>query len=218
MRPSRCPSAEHKLSTQSSAAGRSCATSAAAICCRESPVAAATPGATAATGRSPRTGGAVPAPMVTRTRCTVRGPRASAVMRRLPTPSTSTAPCGGSRARSSRAQASMTAASRSSSTLTLGISSVTYLPRGRARPSRAISTRVTVTPPWRAVASRTPAGSGSCAGANSSSAMSVIRIFPHSPFLLGAKARPVAGKYGKNKTFPNKNQKNACAGTRNMVS
>lgn len=26
------------------------------------------------------------------------------------------------------------------------------------------------------------------------------------------------GKYGKNKTFPNKNQKNACAGTRNMVS
>ena len=31
--------------------------------------------------------------------------------------------------------------------------------------------------------------------------------FPHSPFLFGAKARFLAGKYGKNKTFPNKNQK-----------
>ena len=41
----------------------------------------------------------------------------------------------------------ITALSRSSSRLTLGTSSVTYRPRGRASPSRAISTRVIVTPP-----------------------------------------------------------------------
>ena len=91
--------------------------------------------------------GTVRGPMVTNTFCTVRGPRASAVTRRLPTPNTSTGPSGGSRGRSSAAAASITALSRSSSRLTLGTSSVTYRPRGRASPSRAISTRVIVTPP-----------------------------------------------------------------------
>ena len=97
-------------------------------------------------------------PMVTKIFCTVRGPRASAVTRRLPTPSTSTGPSGGSRGRSSAAAVSMTALSRSSSRLTRGTSSVTYRPRGRASPSRVISTRVTVTPPRRAVSTRTPDG------------------------------------------------------------
>ena len=170
-------------------------------------MAAATPGATAATGRNPRTGGAVPAPMVTRMRCTVRGPRASAVMRRLPTPSTSTGPSGGKRARSSRAHTSMTAASRSSSTLTLGISSVTYLPRGRLSPSRATSTLVTVTPPWRAVASRTPAGSGCAAPENSSSAISVVRIFHTLRSFLGQKPAFLPESMGKIKLFQTKIKK-----------
>ena len=139
-----------------------------------------TPGATAATGRMPGSGRRFPAPMVTKIFCTVRGPRASAVTRRLPTPSTSTGPSGGSRARSSAAACSMTPLSRSSSTLTRGTSSVTYRPRGRSSPSRAISTRVTVTPSCRAVATRTPPGRAEQAGAAyNSSAMSVKRmVFP----------------------------------------
>ena len=136
--------------------------------------------ATAATGRMPGSGRRLPAPMVTKIFCTVRGPRASAVTRRLPTPSTSTGPSGGSRARSSAAACSMTPLSRSSSTLTRGTSSVTYRPRGRSSPSRASSTRVTVTPSCRAVATRTPPGRAEQAGAAyNSSAMSVKRmVFP----------------------------------------
>ena len=131
-------------------------------------------------GRMPGSGRRLPAPMVTKIFCTVRGPRASAVTRRLPTPSTSTGPSGGSRARSSAAACSMTPLSRSSSTLTRGTSSVTYRPRGRSSPSRAISTRVTVTPSCRAVATRTPPGRAEQAGtAYNSSAMSVKRmVFP----------------------------------------
>ena len=67
------------------------------------PAAWDTPGAMAATGRMPRMGSPWPAPMVTRTCWTVRGPRASAVTWRLPIPSTSTGPSGGSRAASSAA-------------------------------------------------------------------------------------------------------------------
>lgn len=166
--------------------------------------------------RCPKTGCC--GPIVTRTFCTVRGPSASAVMRRLPTPSTSTGPSGGSRACSSAAQVSMTSASRSSSTLTLGISSVTYRPRGRLSPSRAISTRVTVTPPRFAVANRTPAGRASSAVPNSSSAISVKRIFLPLLPVWGPNAPSVRRKYGKNQTFLNKNQKNACVNTTNMVS
>ena len=185
---------------------------------RVSPVEADTPGAMAATGRMPFTGSVCCGPMVTKIFCAVRGPRASAVTRRFPMPSTSTGPSGGSRARSSAAQVSITAASRSSSTLTLGISSVTYRPRGFASPSRAISTRVIVTPPRFAVASLTPAGSAPCAAPNISSAISVKRIFLLLLPVLGPNAPSACRKYGKNKTFLNKNQKNACAGTRNMVS
>ena len=148
--------------------------------------------------------GGRPAPIVTKIFWVVLGPRASAVTRRLPTPSTSTGPSGGTSARSSSAACSMTSASRSSSTLTLGTSSVTYRPRGFSRPSRAISTRVTVTPPRRAVAVRTPPGR-SAAAAYSSSAISVKRIvFPHFCSIFRQKA--VFGalqhkKYGKIKTF-----------------
>ena len=218
LRPRRAPSVLQRLSTQMRAAGRTASTIAPASWHRVSPVLPDTPGAMAATGRMPRTGSACCGPIVTSTFCTVRGPSASAVMRRLPTPSTSTGPSGGSRARSSAAQVSMTSASRSSSTLTLGISSVTYRPRGRLSPSRAISTRVTVTPPRFAVASRTPAGRAPSAVPNSSSAISVKRIF--SPLLpvLGPNAPSVRRKYGKNQTFLNKNQKNACVNTTNMVS
>ena len=185
------------------AVGRTSRTSAPASCCRLRPVDAETPGATAATGRMPFTGGR-PAPIVTKIFWTVRGPRASAVTRRLPTPSTSTGPSGGRSARSSSAACSMTSASRSSSTLTLGTSSVTYRPRGFSRPSRAISTRVTVTPPRFAVAARTPPGR-SVAAVKSSSAISVKRmIFP----LFCSVCRQKAGfgasrhkKYGKIKTF-----------------
>ena len=180
VRPSRSGSEEQRLSTQRRADGRSSRTSAPASCCKLRPVAPETPGATAATGRMPGSGRRLPAPMVTKIFCTVRGPRASAVTRRLPTPSTSTGPSGGSRARSSAAACSMTPLSRSSSTLTRGTSSVTYRPRGRSSPSRAISTRVTVTPSCRAVATRTPPGRAEQAGAAyNSSAMSVKRmVFP----------------------------------------
>ena len=122
-------------------------------------------------------------------------------------PSTSTGPSGGKRARSSRAHTSMTAASRSSSTLTLGISNVTYLPRGRLSPSRAISTLVTVTPPWRAVASRTPAGSGCVAPENSSSAISVVRIFHTLRSFLGQKPAFLPESMGKIKLFQTKIKK-----------
>ena len=203
VRPSRCGSEEQRLSTQMRAVGLTSLTSAPANCCKLRPVEAETPGATAATGRMPCTGGR-PAPIVTKIFWVVLGPRASAVTRRLPTPSTSTGPSGGTSARSSSAACSMTSASRSSSTLTLGTSSVTYRPRGFSRPSRAISTRVTVTPPRRAVAVRTPPGR-SAAAAYSSSAISVKRIvFPHFCSIFRQKA--VFGalqhkKYGKIKTF-----------------
>ncbi len=107
---------------------------------------AETPGATAATGRMPFTG-TLRCPMVTKIFCTVRGPRASAVTRRLPTPSTSTGPLSREQGPQLGRRLLDDALSRSSSTLTLGTSSVTYRPRGFSRPSRAISTRVTVTPP-----------------------------------------------------------------------
>ena len=67
VRPSRSGSAEQRLSTQSRAAGRSSRTSAPASCCKLRPVAADTPGATAATGRMPCTG-TVRGPMVTNDR------------------------------------------------------------------------------------------------------------------------------------------------------
>ena len=57
-----------------------------------------------------------------------------------------------------------------------------------------------------------------CAAPNISSAISVKRIFLLLLPVLGPNAPSACRKYGKNKTFLNKNQKNACAGTRNMVS
>ena len=92
-------------------------------------------------------------------------------------------------------------------TLTLGISSVTYLPRGRLSPSRATSTLVTVTPPWRAVASRTPAGSGCAAPENSSSAISVVRIFHTLRSFLGQKPAFLPESMGKIKLFQTKIKK-----------
>ena len=207
VRPSRAASALQRLSTQIRAAGRTASTMAAASCRRVSPVSPDTPGASAATGRMPRTGRVCCGPMVTRIFWAVRGPRASAVTRRLPMPSTSTGPSGGSRARSSAAPVSITSVSRSSRTLTLGISSVTYRPRGLASPSRAISTRVTVTPPRFAVASRTPAGSSVSGPRNSSSAISVVHIFPHSR--LSGACRPLffVQSMGKLKLFQTKIKK-----------
>ena len=221
VRPSRSGSEEQRLSTQSRAAGRISRTSAPASCCKLSPVAADTPGATAATGRMPCTGTAC-CPIVTKIFCTVRGPRASEVTRRFPTPSTSTGPAGGSRACSSAAAGSMTASSRSSSRLTRGTSSVTYRPQGRSSPSRAISTRVTVTPPRLAVATRTPVGGALPGARNSSSARSVSRMihpaFPSEICIWGRFGPVLQFQYGILKTFLNKNRKKACAGTANMVS
>ena len=78
VRPRRWGYDEQRLSTQMRAVGRTSRTSAPASCCRLRPVDAETPGATAATGRMPFTGGQ-PAPIVTKIFWTVRGPRASAV-------------------------------------------------------------------------------------------------------------------------------------------
>ena len=80
-------------------------------------------------------------------------------------------------------------------------------PRGRLSPSRAISTLVTVTPPWRAVASRTPAGSGCVAPENSSSAISVVRIFHTLRSFLGQKPAFLPESMGKIKLFQTKIKK-----------